>query len=216
MRLLAFALSITALLAATPVAAAEDQFEIWFNPTLSFDVDEDTGVEIDTALRFRDSADAADTYFVRLWVHQSVGSGVTVSGAIDYRVNAGGADETRLQQQLSVRRGIWRGRLRTEQRFVEEEDRTGWRIRPRIGVVVPLDREGRWSLATDVEPFFTLQSTSVGGLNGLTALRTQMGVSHDLSDQLSLSLTYLRQQDMRRGAPDRVAHVPLIGIELSL
>jgi hypothetical protein len=33
-----------------------------------------------------------------------------------------------------------------------------------------------------------------------------------VNDKLSLSLTYLRQQDFRDNAPDRVGHAPLIGV----
>ena len=35
---------------------------------------------------------------------------------------------------------------------------------------------------------------------------------HDVNDNLSLSLTYLRQQDFHDNAPDRVGHAPLIGV----
>jgi hypothetical protein len=216
MRHMTAGLAATILATAAPAAAADDSFEFWLNPSVSVDLDDDTGLELETAQRFRNSANGADTYFARLWVNQSVARGVSVAGAVEQRINNGGSDETRLMQQLSLRNGFLRGRLRLEQRFVENADRTGWRIRPRVGVAVPLDQDGRWGMRADVEAFVTLQPTSIGGQDGLTGIRTQLGVSRDINDRLTIGLTYLRQQDIRRGGPDTVGHAPLIGIELAL
>ena len=154
-----------------------------------------------------------DTYFARLWVNQDVSDAVTLSGAFERRINDGGSDETRLIQQMSTKHGILRTRLRLEQRFVEDADRMGLRLRPRLGVSVPLDEAERWSFKSDAELFWTLRSTSTGGDTGITGLRTQIGVGHDLTDNISLSLAYLRQQDFNDGAPDRVGHAPIIGVE---
>lgn len=197
-------------------AASDDAFEFWLNPSVSFGIDENTGVEIETAQRLRNSADGrADTYFARLWLNQDVTDDVTISGAFERRINDGGNDETRLIQQLSTRHGIVRTRFRLEQRLVENADRMGLRLRPRLGVSIPLDAEGRWSFKSDAELFLTLRSGNVGGDTGLTGVRSQIGISHEVSDRLALSLGYLRQQEIRPGASDVVGHAPIIGIEFS-
>ena len=211
------ALAATAALALPAAAnASDDGAELWFNPSISFDLDNDTGIEIETAQRFRDAGDGrADTYFARLWVNQEVADNVTLSGAVEQRINDGGDDETRLIQQLSTRHGILRTRLRLEQRFVDDADRMGLRLRPRLGVSVPLDADGKWAFKSDAELFLTLRSNSVGGDDGLTGLRTQVGFSYDLNDNFTLSAAYLRQQDIRDGRPDTVGHAPIIGIEFA-
>ena len=188
----------------------------WLNPSISFDLDDDTGLEIETAQRFRDADDGrVDTYFGRLWLNQKVADNVTLSGALERRINDGGRDETRLIQQMSTRHGILRTRLRLEQRFVDDADRMGLRVRPRLGVSVPLDEDGKWAFKSDAELFLTLRSTSNGGDDGLTGLRTQIGFAYDVSDRVSLSAVYLRQQDFEDGGPDTVGHAPLIGLEFS-
>lgn len=209
-------------LASAPSAAlaADDGFEFWLNPSVSVGLDEDTGIELETAQRFRDGDNGrVDTYFARLWVNQDLADNVTLSGAFEQRANAsvngGGNDETRLIQQLSTSHGILRTRLRLEQRFVENADRMGLRLRPRLGVKVPVGEDKRWAVKGDVELFFTLRSTRNGGDEGLTGLRTQIGVSYDVSDRLSLSAAYLRQQDINPGRTDQVGHAPLIGIEFA-
>ena len=212
------AISPLALLAvAAPAAAADEAFEFWLNPSIGTDLDEDTSVELETAQRFRSAADGrVDTYFFRFWVNQQISDQFTLSGAVEQRFNDGGSDELRTIQQLSGRHGYLRTRLRLEQRFVEDRGgRMGLRVRPRVGVSVPLDEEGRWSVGADAELFWTLRGTSPGGDTGITGLRNTIGVSYDVNDNLSISLDYLRQQDFEDNGPDEIGHAPMIGIELS-
>ena len=198
------------------VLASDDGLEVWLNPAISTDLDDDTSIELETAQRFRNSADGrADTYFFRLWVNQSLSDEFTLSGAVEQRINDGGSDELRTIQQLSGKHGIIRTRLRLEQRFVENADRTGLRLRPRVGVKVPLGEDSPWSAKADVEAILTLASTRRGGDDGLTGMRTQLGIDYEVNDNLTLGLTYLRQQEFRDSRPDEIGHAPLIGIEFS-
>lgn len=207
------------LLASLPAVAManDDGAEFWFNPSIATDLDNNTGIELETAQRFRDAGDGRDdTYFFRLWLNQRVAEQWTLSGAVEQRINDGGRDELRTIQQLSGKHGIFRTRFRLEQRFVEDRGgRMGLRFRPRAGISVPLDEAGDWSFKSDAELFWTLRGTSPGGDTGITGLRTQIGIGYDVSDNVALSLAYLRQQDFEDGAPDTVGHAPLVGIELS-
>lgn len=207
------------LFASLPAVATanDDGAEFWFNPSIATDLDDNTGIELETAQRFRDAGDGRDdTYFFRFWLNQQVAEQWTLSGAVEQRINDGGRDELRTIQQLSGKHGIFRTRFRLEQRFVEDRGgRMGLRFRPRAGISVPLDEAGDWSFKSDAELFWTLRGTSPGGDTGITGLRTQIGIGYDVSDNLALSLAYLRQQDFEDGAPDTIGHAPLVGIELS-
>lgn len=211
-----FVLLLGLVFSPTALLANDDGAELWLNPSVSFDLDNDTGIEIETAQRFRSAGDGRqDTYFVRLWMNQKVAKNANLSGAIERRINDGGSNEARLIQQLSISHGVVRTRLRLEQRFVDNANRAGLRIRPRIGVSLPIDADKKWKFQTDAEFFLTLRSTSFGGDHGLTGLRTQTGVSYKISDHLALSSNYLRQQDFNANGSDRVGHAPIIGIEFS-
>lgn len=199
---------------ATPALAQSDAFEFWLNPSIGTDLDGDTAIELETAQRFRSSDDGrVDTYFFRFWVKQDISDEFTLAGAVEQRINDGGNDETRTMQQLSGTHGIIKTRLRLEQRFVDNADRMGLRLRPRIGVEIPLDESGRWTAGADAELFWTLRGNNIGSDEGITGLRTQIGVGYEVSENLALSLTYLRQQDFEDNAPDEIGHAPLIGIE---
>ena len=209
-------LGLAALLSPAPALAADDNFEFWINPSVEVAVGDDTSVEIETAQRFRDADDGnPDTYYGRIWLNHAVSDAITLSGGVERRINDGAANETRLLQQMSLKYCILRGRVRLEQRFVDNAAQTSWRLRTRGGVSVPIGQDSPWSFDANAEAFWTLRATSPTGQKGLTGLRTQIGVGYDINDNLSLSLGYLRQQDIRDGREDVVGHAPIIGIEAS-
>ena len=194
--------------------ASDDAAELWLNPSFEVGLDGDTAFELETAQRFRSERDGrVDTYFVRGWVKQDIASNATLAGAVEYRVNDGGSDELRTIQQLSTSHGILKTRLRLEQRFVDGADRMGLRLRPRLGVGFDLTADGRWSAGADAELFWVLRGNNLGSDTGITGLRTTIGVEYEVSDNLTLGLSYLRQQDFEDGGPDQIGHAPLIGIE---
>lgn len=206
--------AIFSVTAQAPAFAQEEGFEIWLNPSISRDLGNQRSLELETAQRLRDADDGRpDTYFFRLWLNQEAARGTTLSGAIERRINDGGTDETRLIQQLSTRHGIWRTRLRLEQRFVDNADQMGLRLRPRLGISVPLDEAKQWSFRSDAEVFLTLRATSPSGDEGLTGLRTQVGFGYKATDRLSVSFGYLRQQDMFSSRPDVIGHAPIIAVD---
>lgn len=213
--LLAVATTAAIALLANPAQAEDDGAELWLNPAVALALDDTTGLELETAQRFRSNADGRDdTFFFRLWLNHDVSDAATLSGAVERRINHGGSNEARLIQQLSTRHGIFRNRLRLEQRFVDNAGRIGLRLRPRIGVAMPIGETG-FDFKSDAELMFTLRSTRPGGDDGLTGVRTQIGVTRDVSDNLALGLTYLRQQDINPGEPDTVGHAPLVAVEFS-
>lgn len=217
MRLLSFTIaSASTLVFASPALAQDEAFELWLNPSVGTDLDEDTSFELETAQRFRSEADGrVDTYFFRGWLKQDVADNATLAGAVEYRVNDGGSNEVRTMQQLSTSHGILKTRLRLEQRFVDGADRMGLRLRPRLGVGFDLTEDGRWSAGADAELFWVLRGNNVGSDTGITGLRTTIGVKYAVSENLSLGVSYLRQQDFEDGGPDEIGHAPLIGIEYS-
>lgn len=214
---LAIATAALFLPLATPAAASDEDFELWLNPTFTFDLDDDTDFQLETAQRFRDAdRGRVDTYYARFWIKQRIGDGLRLDGGFETRANDGGRDELRFLQQLNASSGILRGRVRLEQRFQEDRGgRMGLRLRNRFGVATPLGEDSRWSAEANAEFFWTLRGTAPGGDTGLTGVRTVVGVGYEVSDNLEVSLGYLRQQDFEDNAPDEVGHAPLVGVDFS-
>lgn len=198
--------------AASPAKASDEIFEVWLNPSVEADVGRGTA-ELETAHRFRDGRD--DTHFLRLWYGQDIAKGVTLAGGIEQRFT-GRIGEQRALQQLSLKHGVLRSRTRLEQRFVEGDDRMGLRLRQRIGVSVPFAQGGRLDFIANAEGFVTLRATNVAGQGGLTGLRTLVGIEYEASERVQLGLGYMRAQDFRRAAADRVGHAPMLSLAFSL
>lgn len=217
LRKIALTLAGSTIAVAQPALATEDHFEVWFGPSADFSLDDNTKVAVQTAQRFRDAGDGRpDTYYIRGWVHQKIASNVTISAAAEERVNDGGSDEIRTIQQVGTKHGILRTRLRFEQRFVEGNDgRAGLRLRPRLGLRVPLGENSPLTASVDGELFWTLRSTSVGGDTGITGGETRVGLVYDVSDNVTFGLKYLRAQSFRDNREDRVSHAPLFELGVS-
>lgn len=214
MKRLVLTTSIAALALATPALASDEDVEFWFNPSVSKAVDGRTSFELETAQRFR-SDPRNDTFFVRGWVKRDDDRDNTWGVGIEQRWNGPDQREVRLLQQVSYALGPVDFRTRTEQRFVSTDPQTGWRIRQRIGTSVPLgDSDNSWSLTADAELVVTLRSTTPDGQTGVTGLRTFVGVEREFG-RYEVSLGYLRQQDIRDSAPDRIGHAPFIGVNVA-
>ena len=205
-------LLLSMFLTAVPAAAAEDQFELWLNPSVSIDFDERNYFELETAQRFR-PAPADDTYYARLWLGREIAEDVKLSAGAERRYEGDGR-ETRLLQQISYPLGPISGRTRLEQRFIEGEPHTAWRLRQRVGGALPLSSQEGWELVGNIEGFFVLQPSEPGDQTGLTGIRSFIGIERELG-KLELSLGYLRQQTVRRGAEDTIGHAPFIGVGLT-
>ena len=211
MKRLALATSIAALALATPALASDEDMEFWFNPSVSTAVDGRTSVELETAQRFRKDP-RTDTYFVRGWIKRDDARDNTWGVGIEQRWNGPDQQEVRLLQQVGYELGPIDFRTRMEQRFVSTDPQTGWRVRQRIGTSIPLgDSANNWSLTADAELFVTLRSTDPDGQTGVTGLRTFVGFEREFG-RYEVSLGYLRQQDVRHNAPDRIGHAPFIGV----
>lgn len=198
---------------ATPASAAKDQLELWLNPSATAALDERIFVELETAQRLRPSP-SDDTYYARLWLGREIAEDVTLSGGIERRYEGDGR-EVRFLQQIGYPLGPLGGRTRLEQRLIEGDPDTAWRLRQRIGGAIPLSREdGGWEFVGNVEGFFVLRSSEPDAPSGLTGIRSFVGLERELGN-IELSLGYLRQQTVRRGAEDTVGHAPFIGVGFS-
>lgn len=213
-RLLAAALAVGL---STPALAEENRLEGWFDGSIVKDIGNDSFVEFQTQQRVRGSSNPiGDTHVYRVWLGRSFG-GVEASAGV-HRSKEGSTRETRLMQQASYKlpiRGL-KARTRLEQRFIDDADRTGIRLRQRIGFGLPLGQEkDGWELAGNAEGFLTLRATSSTGQTGITGLRTYVGVERSFGT-VDFGIGYTRQQNIRKGAPDRVGHAPTLSLTLNL
>lgn len=205
------------LVCSTPALAEDNYLEAWFDGSVVAPLKGKTFVEFQTQQRLRgDSNPTGDSQVYRLWLGTKIGKVTAMAGV--HRSKEGSTRETRLMQQASYSFSgtPLKGRTRLEQRFVDDTGRTGWRLRQRIGVAIPLSsKDDGWTLSGNAEGFWTLRPTAAGGQTGLTGLRTFLGVERSFGE-VDLELGYTRQQNIRDNAPDRVGHAPTLGLTINL
>ncbi len=206
--------AVIATLGAAPVAAQDEDTEFWFNPTATRALGDRTSVEVETAQRLRETP-RDDTVFARLWLNREDQGGREWSVGVEQRWNGPDQQEVRLLQQVGYDWGPIAFRTRMEQRFIDVDPQTGWRLRQRVGTSFPLTgREDGWTLVGNAELFLTLRSTEPDGQTGVTGLRTFVGFERSFG-RYDVSLGYLRQQDIRDAGPDRVGHAPFVGLNVN-
>ena len=105
-------------------------------------------------------------------------------------------------------------RIRTEQRWRDGVDGTGWRLRPYAKLSLPL--KGKVALNLSSEPFLNLNRTSFQGRTGLDRVRNLVTISAPLAKRLTGEVGYMNQHGFVRGGPDTSDNIAYFAIGLSL
>ncbi len=102
------------------------------------------------------------------------------------------------------------GRLRMEQRWRDNTNGTGWRMRPYLKASTPL--VGKATLNVTHESFINLNTTTFQRVDGYDRMRNAVSVSAPLNKKVSIDFGYLNQLGIVRGGPDNMDHVATVGI----
>jgi hypothetical protein len=209
--LAALALPMPLPIIAPPARAAEDT-QLWVSEALTFKADDNDSVTLDFSQRARsDGGSGGEQALNRVtWDHR-VAPGVQIGGGFAY-LKSEVDQEMRFHQQLTVSQGIFQSRTRLEQRFFDNADEPGWRLRERVQATVPLDADKRWALVGATELFFHLNRAKPSDRTGLAVMRLQGGLRHSLSKSVDVQLLYMRQQTFRDNEPDSFNHVPWLSL----
>lgn len=105
-------------------------------------------------------------------------------------------------------------RVRLEQRWRENVDGTGWRVRPYLKYSLPI--AGKTALNVSSEPFLNLNSTSFQRQTGLDRVRNLVTISTPLAKGVSGEAGYMNQHGFVRGGPDTSDNIAYFALSLSL
>lgn len=202
------AASALALLAAAPAAfAAVEDNHAWTVVQATAPVNSRTTVTFEAQGRFSDDATRMGQLLLRPSIGWKLDATRTASLGYAYVRTAPLGRQTthehRAWQQLSFRiagdgKGpTLTGRTRLEQRWVEDRDGTGWRLRQQVRFTAPVKDKVRAVAWT--EPFIGLNETSWGQQDGLQVWRSFAGVTVPVTKTVSIEPGYLHQRTYRPG-----------------
>ena len=211
-RTTAFSLAVLGLAAgALPLSAraADEETQVWLTGTLVAPVAEHVTGTFELSRRFREGDDQlvlrgnAD---YRLSSAVSVGGGAAYVNSIDGLLETGEDKEFRPHQQLTLSFGELSFRTRVEERFFENADRMGVRIRQRIQATASVAKDTHAAFSGEV--FYVARSEDDGGDEQIAQWRLNATLVHRASRHLEVTAGYLLMLTPQSGAPDKIAHVP--------
>jgi hypothetical protein len=131
-------------------------------------------------------------------------------------------EEHRIWQQLLWARPVGdfglQSRTRLEERYVDGDGETGWRLRQFFRGSYALPFAPRFGLVGSEELFFDLNDTDWGADRGFTQNRFSVALSARLNEKGSAvaELGYLNQYIRRDGARDAVNHLVVVSLMFNL
>jgi hypothetical protein len=207
------AIAATAMLAISASArAAEEDANVWLAQTANINAGDDLVLWLEAQERFTNDASRLGQLLLRPAIGYKLDKSTTVFVGYAYVMTdpAGPpkTNEHRVFQQLSFRlfgdgKGLTlTGRTRLEQRFLEEQPGTGWRLRQQLRLSAPLSEKVTGVVWT--EPFIGFNETGFQR-DGIGLWRNFVGVSLPIGKKFRLEPGYLNQYVVRTGS-DRIDH----------
>jgi hypothetical protein len=205
---------------------AADDSQLWASTAATVKLSDSWRLSQDATIRVSDNRNGLYEVELNTLLGFVVAKGVTVWAGYTHDPNYSAGDftvmEHRAREQVTFDKlaeiggGKLSGRLRTEQRWREGMDGTGWRVRPFVKYSLPLHKGGKTAFVVSAEAFVNLNTNAFQRSSGLDRTRTFVGLSAPLSRAISAEVGYLNQHSFVPHGPDNDDHVASISINLSL
>ena len=210
------------MLAATPAAAQTTHDEqMWTNLTVQASLSGPLVFFAEVQPRIGDRADGLEQLLLRPAVGWQLSPRLTVYQGYGYVLSPAdhGRDlrEHRSFQQVSWIAGKpWKGELssrtRLEQRWRNDGDDMGWRLREMVRLEVPVSEPGKIAALGYAEAFIALDDTDWGARKGFDQLRSFVGAEIGMGGKSTMELGYLNQYIDQVGGRSRMNHVLSLSI----
>jgi hypothetical protein len=222
LNLIALALLTTAAIPAPALAASDSQ--LWTNASVTVKLSDKWRLSQEITGRFSDNRNGLYEIESNTLLGYRLNKFVTVWAGYTHDPQYSGGDftvmEHRAREQVTfdgfamIGKGKLSGRVRTEQRWRDGVDGTGWRVRPYIKYSVPI--AGKTAVNLSTEPFFNLNTNTFQRKSGLDRVRNLITISTPVSKTLTLEGGYMNQHGFVSGGPDTSDNIAYFNLALSL
>jgi hypothetical protein len=222
LKLIALALLTTAAIPAPALAASDSQ--LWTNAAVTVKLSDKWRLSQEITGRFSDNRNGLYEIESNTLLGYRLNKVVTVWAGYTHDPQYSGGDftvmEHRAREQVTfdgfamIGKGKLSGRVRTEQRWRDGVDGTGWRVRPYLKYSVPI--AGKTAVNLSTEPFFNLNTNTFQRKSGLDRVRNLITISTPVSKTLTLEGGYMNQHGFVSGGPDTSDNIAYLNLALSL
>ncbi len=221
-RLSLFAFAAATLTPSPAWARSDDQ--LWTTVGANIKLDDHWRLQQEVVTRFSDNRNGLYEIEWTTLVGYKINKVATVSAGYVHNPQYAGGDftvmEHRAREQVSfdnfanLGSGKLSARMRTEQRWRQGIDGTGWRLRGYVKYAIPV--AGKLSLNLSNETWLNLNTTPFQRKSGFDRMRNLVSISAPLSKKLSGEAGYLNQYGFVRPGDDTVDHTAYFALSLNL
>ena len=222
MRLLSL-VAATAMILLPGEALARDDGQIWLTAGAAIKLDDKWRLSEDIVARFSDNRSGLYEIEASTLLNFKVAEDVTLAAGYVHNPQYSDGDftvlERRAREQVTldnlakIGTGKLSARFRMEQRWRENTDGTGWRMRPYLKFSLPL--RGKTSLILSNETFVNLNTTAFQRQDGLDRMRNLIAIGTPLLKNVTIEAGYLNQHGFVRGGEDTSDHVASLSVSAS-
>lgn len=220
----AAALAFAFAAANSATAWARDDGQIWIGGGVSVKLNDQWRVSHESIARFSDNRGGLYEIESPTLLNFRLGTDVTLAAGYVHNPQYSDGDlttvERRAREQITldniarIAGGRLGARLRLEQRWRDNADGTGWRVRPYLKYSLPL--KGKTSLVLSNELFVNLNRTAFQRQDGLDRMRSLIAINTPLLKNVAVEAGYLNQHGFVRGGEDTSDHIASLSISASL
>jgi hypothetical protein len=204
-------------------AWARDDGQIWTGGAATVNLSDRWRLSAEVIARFSDNRGGLYEIEAPTLLNFRLAKDVTLAGGYVHNPQFADGDlttvERRAREQITVdniarvAEGRLSARLRLEQRWRDNADGTGWRVRPYFKYSLPL--KGKTSLVLSNETFLNLNTTTFQRQDGLDRMRNLIAVNTPLAKDVTIEAGYLNQYGFVRGGEDNRDHIASILVSAS-
>lgn len=205
-------------------ALAREDGQIWLSGGGTVKLDDNWKLSEDIIARVSDNRDGLYEVEASTLLNLKAAKDVTLAAGYVHNPQYSDGDfsvlERRAREQVTIDNlakvgtGKLSVRLRMEQRWRENADGTGWRMRPYLKYSLPL--RGKTSLTLSSEVFLNLNTTAFQRQDGLDRMRNLIAINTPLLKNVTVEAGYLNQHGFVRDGDDATDHVASLSISASI
>ncbi|MHA6722482.1 DUF2490 domain-containing protein [Sphingomonas sp. RS2018] len=206
-------------MSAMPARAQQHDGQLWLQINANAPIADKLRVTVEQITRFSDrqgglyQTEVGAILGYRATSHIELGFGYRRVGGHN---GARGADEDRIRQHVILTYGRFVGRFRVDERFRDDRDGIGFRVRPLLRYNLPLADKG-YALFYSHESFFMPNSTSWGQRRGYERMRNIVGLTFPIGKNVSVDAGYLNQYRFGgNGARAQMEHALSVQMTLNM
>ena len=222
MRLLPF-LAAAAVAVLPQAALARDDGQIWTGAGATVNLSDQWRLTGEVIARFSENRGGLYEIEAPTLLNYRAAKDVTLAAGYVHNPQFTDGDlttvERRAREQITVDNiakvvgGKLSARLRLEQRWRDNADGTGWRVRPYLKYSLPL--KGKTSLVLSNETFLNLNTTAFQRQDGLDRMRNLIAINTPLAKSVTIEAGYLNQYGFVRGGEDNSDHIASVLVSAS-